>query len=450
MTKKGKVTNTDKNKYIGVKLTQRIDTLGIVTRDFNNDDAQRYIKRIHADLHDTLAALKMKLKLVKGRSKLDDKNRLKEKQDSKAMSIVREIRDAIVGSSLLIDEPVLETIQADDYRKNLTTIGDYIKSYDKSIEKLEMINRTIGYLQDEIKDTKKVLRQSTAYIAELESIEEYKRAIKWTRAYIDSLKKDAIPVNNNDDVLSILQRECIDRMSEKAREFSDADIYDDDFDRRVQYVRNREVVSHQGFIELLTGIMNSADDTIKNCFVTKTTMSNGGRLLLNERTDAESRLFDGLFDDQHGKERPIYGAINLIDDPDGVSSCRGYNISYVVFKESVKSRMTLTYVDSMVDNGSLDIGTFRYMNHIVNTIDPDILDLYASGRKFDADDTDELQSDGYIEAQIHGKVRLSRDVKRFMIDPDLSCDERVINLVTEFRRNFKGDVVFQIIGGEKL
>lgn len=457
-----------KNKYIGAELTRKVDTISIVTRDLDDGDEVRgYIKEIHTDLLNTFTALKIKLKLVKYQSALSDNKRLKKELDDEVMSIVQEIRDSVIGSSLL-DEPVLETIQADDYRRDLVNIGDYIQTYDTSLRKLEPINRAIGYLRDDIKDTKRALRQSTAYIAELGSIDEYKGAIRWLYEYIDAFathyrdtledddisveEVDTTRVDNDDDVLSEFQRRCIDLMSAKAREFSAAvtqDDDDDDLDRRVQYVRDREVVSHQCIIKLLTGIIESNDDTIKSCFVTGTTMSGGGRLLLNKRAKAESLLFDGLFDDQPNEERPIYGAINLIDDPEGVSSCRDYNISYIVLKEPVKLRMTITEKDSMTKGVPLDIGTFLYMNHIVNTLDSDALEMYVSGYKFSPGDNDELQSDSYVEVQIHGKVRLSHDIKRFMIDPKYACNERVIQLVADFRRKFPCDLVFQVIGGEE-
>lgn len=466
--KERKRENLYKNKYIGAELTRKVDTISIVVRGLDDgDQVRRYIKEIHADLLNTFTALKIKLKLVKYQSALSDNKRLKKELDAEVMSIVQEIRDSMIGSSLLLDEPVLETIQADDYRRDLVNIGDYIQTYDTSLGNLAPINRAIGYLRDDIKDTKKALRRSTAYIAELESIDEYKEAIRWLYGYIDAfathyrdaLEEDDISVeeegdithvDNDDGVLSELQRRCIDLMSVKAREFSDAVTPDDDgdLDARVEYVRDREVVSHQCIVKLLEGIIESGEDTIKSGFVTKTTMSGGGRLNLKERKKTERLLFDGLFDDQPNEERPIYGAINLINDPEGVSSCQGYNISYVVLKEPVKSRMTITEEDSMTGSAPPDIGTFLHMNHIVDTLDSDALDMYVSGHKFSPDDKDVLQSDSYVEVQIHGKVRLSRDVKRFMIDPRYASNERVISLVNEFRRRFPCDLVFQVIGGE--
>ena len=471
---KKEIGNTKKErkkekKYIGAELTRKVDTIIIVTRDMDDGDKVReYIKEIHADLLNTFTALKIKLKLVKYQSALSDNKRLKKELDGEVMSIVQEIRDSMIGSSLLLDEPVLETIQADDYRRDLVNIGDYIQTYDNSLGKLEPINRAIEYLRDDIKDTEKKLRQSTAYIAELESVGEYRGAIKWLYEYIDAfatqyndaLKEDEISVeeddttrvDNDDGVLSELQRRCIDLMSVKAREFSDAVTQDDygDLDARVKYVRDREVVSHQCIIKLLEGIIESGEDTIKSSFVTKTTMSGGGRLNLKMRKKTERLLFDGLFDDQPDEERPIYGAINLIGDPEGVSSCQGYNISYVVLKEPVKLRMTITEKDSITgDDVPLDIGTFLHMNHIVDTLDSDALNMYVSGHKFSPGDNDELQSDSYVEVQIHGKVRLSYDVKRFMIDPKYASNERVIWLVDEFRRRFPCDLVFQVIGGEE-
>jgi len=111
-----------------------------------------------------------------------------------------------------------------------------------------------------------------------------------------------------------------------------------------------------------------------------------------------------LFDippDAPPKERPVYGALNVNQDPRGAA--HSYGGSYFVLKEEVKERATLfrcnTYL-AMREDDRRSLASFR---HPLNAIPEDWL---REGR---------LRG-GYIEVHIHGGVSL-KDVAAFVIDP---------------------------------
>jgi len=100
-------------------------------------------------------------------------------------------------------------------------------------------------------------------------------------------------------------------------------------------------------------------------------------------------------------ERPVYGALNIHQDPQGAAF--SYGRSYFVLKEEVKERATLfrrnTYL-AMTEDDRHSLASFR---HPLNAIPEDLL---RRGR---------LREGDYIEVQIHGGVSL-KDVDSLVID----------------------------------
>ena len=460
--------DTIARKYIGTRLVEKIKQIKRVAGESNTDDTMQYIRDIYDELSHTRDVLEAKLGLVYAQSTLDEKKQTKEEIEEDIMDSVVKIREY---SSFLADDLEPETIQSRDYRKKLLKIRGSIEKYDDSFVVLKSINRDIRDATTMIDEANHIMTQSpevTSGLSKMHTELEYEAAIKWVTNYIvifynkykNSIRDIDVGIiidkeeeeEEEDTTLSELQRRCLDEMSIKARA-SSIDTVDTDghLDRRVEYVRNRTVVSRQNIIKLLTGMIEGNDDTIKSCFVTNTTSSGGCPIVVYEkRISTESRLFNGILDSAPPEDRPIYGAINLIDDPSGASSCQHYDHSYVVFNDEVKSRMTLTETDSMVNDTFFDIGTFEYMNHIVDTRDADILDIYMARRRFSPDDADELQCDDYIEVQIHGRVSLARDITHFMIDPKLADNDRLSGLIDQFRVKYPSNVIFQIINGDTV
>ena len=77
-----------------------------------------------------------------------------------------------------------------------------------------------------------------------------------------------------------------------------------------------------------------------------------------------------MFDYKHHKATPFervkYGTINFTNDPKGVGVCAGYGKSYFLLKPHVRSRCTVTDMDS--SSPSAAIGTFQFCFHVFNKL----------------------------------------------------------------------------------
>ncbi|MFC9132034.1 DUF3626 domain-containing protein [Streptomyces sp. NPDC057099] len=131
-------------------------------------------------------------------------------------------------------------------------------------------------------------------------------------------------------------------------------------------------------------------------FVTGT--SNGGLTAYSggDRWRWESRMFDGAYDNAAAHERPVYGGLNFRHKP--VGAAPRFGSAHFRLTASALSRTTFCYPDSFLEPS--DFGTADRMGLIELAL---------------ADDQDAL--DDYIEAQVHGPVRLDRDVEALVLDP---------------------------------
>lgn len=160
-----------------------------------------------------------------------------------------------------------------------------------------------------------------------------------------------------------------------------------------------------------------------------TGISSGGRTAFvgGDRQSFERTLFDGAYDDADPTrdEFPVYGAFDLVRDPLGGSP--RFGSSYLVLADHVRDRTTLTLGDSHVapaDNATFDepwpllaglaeqAATGRLLGRDLGV--DDLLALLRSGGEERPTDRD---LDHYVEAQIHGGVRLDDDVAEVVLDP---------------------------------
>ncbi|WP_123441641.1 DUF3626 domain-containing protein [Streptomyces sp. PanSC9] len=131
-------------------------------------------------------------------------------------------------------------------------------------------------------------------------------------------------------------------------------------------------------------------------FVTGT--SNGGLTAFpgGDRWRWESRIFGGVYDCAAAHERPVYGALNYRHA--SVGGAPRFGSSYFRLAAHTLERATFCYPDSSTDPSAFGVAS-RFA----------LIDLA------EADTLDAL--DGHIEAQIHGPVRLARDVEALVMDP---------------------------------
>ncbi|WP_308416698.1 DUF3626 domain-containing protein [Streptomyces sp. AJS327] len=138
------------------------------------------------------------------------------------------------------------------------------------------------------------------------------------------------------------------------------------------------------------------DGVYHSQFVTGT--SNGGLTAHpgGDRWRWESRIFGGAYDEAPAHERPVYGALNFRRKP--VGGAPRFGSAHFRLTAGTVPRTTFCYPDSVLE--PRDFGTAARMG---------LVDLAL------ADRTDRL--DDYVEAQVHGTVRLDRDVEALVLDP---------------------------------
>ncbi|MBT2408665.1 MULTISPECIES: DUF3626 domain-containing protein [unclassified Streptomyces] len=131
-------------------------------------------------------------------------------------------------------------------------------------------------------------------------------------------------------------------------------------------------------------------------FVTGT--SNGGLTAYagGDRWRWESRIFNGAYDDAAAQERPVYGALNFRGKP--VGAAPRFGSAHFRLTPQTLARTTFCYPDSFLEPS--DFGTADRLG---------LIELALADRQDALDD--------YIEAQVHGPVRLDRDVEALVLDP---------------------------------
>ncbi|MFF0742792.1 DUF3626 domain-containing protein [Streptomyces sp. NPDC004111] len=131
-------------------------------------------------------------------------------------------------------------------------------------------------------------------------------------------------------------------------------------------------------------------------FVTGT--SNGGLTAHpgGDRWRWESRIFNGAYDHAPAHDRPVYGALNFRHR--AVGAAPRFGSAHFRLTADALARTTFCYPDSFLE--PTDFGTADLMGLIELAL---------------ADEQDAL--DDYVEAQVHGPVRLDRDVEALVLDP---------------------------------
>ncbi|MBY8880003.1 DUF3626 domain-containing protein [Actinacidiphila acidipaludis] len=131
-------------------------------------------------------------------------------------------------------------------------------------------------------------------------------------------------------------------------------------------------------------------------FVTGT--SNGGLTAHpgGDRWRWESRIFGGAYDTAPAAERPVYGALDFRREPAGAAP--RFGSAHFRLTGHTLERTTFCYPDSVFE--PWDFGTAGRMALVA---------LARAGGRDALDD--------YVEAQVHGPVRLDRDVEALVLDP---------------------------------
>ncbi|GGK39457.1 hypothetical protein GCM10011591_08880 [Nocardia camponoti] len=125
--------------------------------------------------------------------------------------------------------------------------------------------------------------------------------------------------------------------------------------------------------------------------------SNGGLIADgSDRWQWESTIFGGVYDEAPPTERPIYGALDLAKSPFGAAP--RFGSAHFRLVEDIVERTTFCFPDSHF--GPAAFGTAAHAG---------VVDLARAGTDDPLDD--------YVEAHIHGPVRLALDVAALVLDP---------------------------------
>lgn len=132
-------------------------------------------------------------------------------------------------------------------------------------------------------------------------------------------------------------------------------------------------------------------------FVTGT--SNGGLTAFpgGDRWKWESRIFGGAYDEAPAEARPVYGALNHRWRPFG--GAPRFGSAHFRLTAAASGRSTFCYPDSCTDPTRFAVGgAARTLAELADVGGRDALD-------------------DYVEAQVHGPVRMDRDVEALVLDP---------------------------------
>ncbi|WP_412740769.1 DUF3626 domain-containing protein [Krasilnikovia sp. MM14-A1259] len=140
----------------------------------------------------------------------------------------------------------------------------------------------------------------------------------------------------------------------------------------------------------------AAEGAYVSQFVTGT--SNGGLSAFpgGDRWRWESRIFGGAYDDAPAHTRPVYGALNFRRKP--VGGAPRFGSAHLRLTGAARTRATFCYPDSFLEPTAF--ATADRMS---------LIELATGDRRDELDD--------YIEAHVHGPVRLERDVEALVLDP---------------------------------
>ncbi|WP_306215168.1 DUF3626 domain-containing protein [Actinoplanes sp. RD1] len=140
----------------------------------------------------------------------------------------------------------------------------------------------------------------------------------------------------------------------------------------------------------------AADGSYLSQFVTGT--SNGGLTAHpgGDRWRWEHTMFGGVYDHAPAHVRPVYGALNFRHDV--VGAAPRFGSAHLRLTSAAVARATFCYPDSVLE--PTDFAVAERMS---------LIDLALADRQDRLDD--------YVEAHVHGGVRLDRDVEALVLDP---------------------------------
>jgi len=200
------------------------------------------------------------------------------------------------------------------------------------------------------------------------------------------------------------------------------------FNKTLDYIKEEApLIIHFKSRDVLEKLLN--DKYYRNQFETKTS---NGALCETSRINWEDRMFNKIYHDANGFHRVKYGVLNYMKNPRGVPSCSQYGDSYFVLKnETVRFRVTLASSDT--SDSDVAIGTCEHYCHVLNKYKNQELDHLAKVANGEISKSAAKDSN-YKEIQVHGEVRLDRDIQKIVIAKRFIHDKRIVSLAKSFAK----------------
>jgi Protein of unknown function (DUF3626) len=141
----------------------------------------------------------------------------------------------------------------------------------------------------------------------------------------------------------------------------------------------------------------------------------------------ESRMFGAAYDEAPPETRPVYGALATPEHDRGASP--RFGSAHLRLHRHVLPRTTFCYPDSCLE--PITFGVAGRFGRIATAVDADD----RAGRPEDP-------LDRYVEAHVHGPVRLDRDVAELVLDPshrdtDVEDDARRLPVPVRWHTGFR-------------
>jgi len=251
--------------------------------------------------------------------------------------------------------------------------------------------------------------------AHVETCTKWYREDKEEQEKVDLLRK----AQTN---LETCQQEALKFVKDKARiaseskrksleqRFVQLGMQPSDLDVVNRYIRNEApIIIHFNPIKVLHHFIK--DTHYRNLFEVGT---GGGCTNKQTRSGWEATIFNGAYEKAKPFHRPKYGVLNFARDPCGVRQCYSYGDSYMLLR-NVRLRTTFAQKDTSGVGNISEMATCEYYMHVMSAFsDQELKDAaaMAGGKK---QYTQGSAQATYREVQIHGEVRLDKDVTCIVI-----------------------------------
>lgn len=226
------------------------------------------------------------------------------------------------------------------------------------------------------------------------------------RKHIEYEKKleyyNDILTNDQKEALKLVNQTCSNRHQLTLKRYKET-YTEDKPDKIVELIKNKSENIEIHINVPYRYVINIADDThYRNQFETHVSM---GTLSNEKRIEWEKNLFR-YNNDITGPDRPKYGNLPIqISSGDTHNKITiGYGKCYFTLKNHVKNRTTITHGDSH-SKELREVFNFEYF-HLIGEKNIQNIKYFVNNGKIH----DNFE---YIEAQIHGPIRLDTDIAKF-------------------------------------